>query len=441
MPHMTALISSGGDDEQQVVTNGSRVESFLLRNGTYDWSRDQAGVSFLQSAQDYGVPYITFFINAAPSHIANNGASCGWNFTANQTDAFADYMTTVLSHWTDEGIDIKYISPMNEPDNNRSDCGQEGMAVAPAYRSAIFNTLRDKLDQSSAAGVDIIADETSRVIEQGVPEDPAWLPQSTGSISNIAIHDYDFVSDAELGLYYQSVLNLTGGNVPPIKFTEICCSVNAANGPSAFGSQNDPTMANALIVARYIWQFLTITNAQSFDWWTAVAGLPCSPTVDGPQCATGINNTAGYNSGLIYIDGAYNTTKDYTLYPTKRAFMLKHFSYFHRPGSVRYDIPADTLPYGVNAFATKNGEDTIKRTLMDERNWKDTWNVLLFNNQTSSFNMSLEAPSAISTLYQVVKTDAEADWEEVDPMPEVTNGMVTFELPAESLYSLRFCAE
>ncbi len=67
----------GGNDTQEVVTNGSRVESLLFRNGTYDWNRDHAGVTFLQLAQKYAVPYITFFINAAPSHIATNGAACG----------------------------------------------------------------------------------------------------------------------------------------------------------------------------------------------------------------------------------------------------------------------------------------------------------------------------------------------------------------------------
>ncbi|ORX38035.1 glycoside hydrolase family 5 protein [Kockovaella imperatae] len=431
----------GGNDTHQVTTNGSRVESFLLRNGTYDWSRDHAGVHFLKEAQNYSVPYVTFFINAAPSHIATNGAACGWNFTANKTDEYADYMTTVLSHWVDHGIDIKYISPMNEPDNNRSDCGQEGMSVVPALRAPIINTLRDSLDNSSASCVGVIADETSRPYLQGIPENPHWLPEAYKCMSNTAVHDYDYVTDDQLAQYYQQVLNLTGGSPPPIKFTEICCSNSSGNGPSAFASQNDPTMTNALIVARYVWQFLTIANAQSFDWWTAVADLPCSPSIDGEQCATAVNNTAGYNSGLIYIDPNYNQTHDYNLYFTKRAFMMKHFAYFHRPGSVRYDVPSTQLPYGVNAFATKNGVYTIKRSAVEERNWAQTWNVLFFNNQSTSFNMTLEAPAAISHLYHVVKTDPSTDWEEVEPRPEITNGVVNFELPAESLYTLQFCAD
>ena len=434
---LTSLFS-GGNDTQQVTTNDSRVESFLLRNGTYDWSRDHAGVTFLKAAQQYVIPYITFFINAAPSHIAGNGAACGWDFTSNKTDEFASYISNVLSYWTDQGIDIKYISPMNEPDGNRSDCGQEGMLVAPDLRTPIFQSLRSHLDNSSAKCVDIIADETSRVVQQAAPEDPVWLPGSASSISNIAVHDYDFASDQDLATYFQSLQNLTGGNVPPVKFTEICCSVNAGFGPGAYGEQNDPTIGNALIDARYVWQFLTIAQAVSFDWWTAVASLPCSPSVDGQQCATAINETTGYNSGLIYIDPNYNQTRDYTLYTTKRAFMLKHFAYFHRPGSVRYDVPQDSLPFGVNAFATKGPGNTGSN---QARNAADTWNVLFFNNQTISFNFTLEAPSSISEIYKAVKTDNQTDWEMVQPMPQVTNGCVSFELPAESLYSIQFCAE
>lgn len=77
----------GGNDTQEVTTNTNRVESFLLRDGTYDWNRDHAGVTFLQMAQKYAVPYITFFINAAPSHIATNGAAWVQHFSTNATCA------------------------------------------------------------------------------------------------------------------------------------------------------------------------------------------------------------------------------------------------------------------------------------------------------------------------------------------------------------------
>ena len=414
----------GGNDTQEVTTNNSRVESFLLRNGTYDWSRDHAGISFLDMAKKYAVPYITFFINAAPSHIAGNGAACGWNMTSNKVDAFAEYISTVLSHWTDRGIDIKYISPMNEPDNSRWDCSQEGMGVSPLLRGPVIKSLRSHLDNSAAAKVDVIADETSQITTQAFPEDPIWLPKSAPYMSNIAVHNYDYPSDVALAEYYQSIRNLTDGeNFPPVKFTETCCSTTFGSGSDVFGEQNDPTMKNALIVARYVWQYLTIVQAESFDWWTAVANLPCSPKTDGIQCATAINNTAGYNSGLIYIDGNYNKTRDYNLYTTKRAFMLKHFAYFHRPGSVRYDVPQEQLPFGVNAVASRGG---------------GSWSVLFMNNQTHSFDLNVAVPQKTAKLVRLVQTTDSADWDDVTPLPPAKSGKVKFKLTAQSFLTLYF---
>ncbi|KYG40842.1 glycoside hydrolase family 30 protein [Acidomyces richmondensis BFW] len=425
----------GGNDTQQVTTNGSRVESFLLRNGTYDWNRDHAGVTFLQMAQQYAVPYITFFINAAPSHIATNGAACGWNMTANKIPEFANYIQTVLGHWLQNGIDIKYISPMNEPDNNRADCGQEGMAVAPELRAPVVTAVRSALNENTtAAKVDIIADETSQITTQAYPEYPIWLPGAAPCMSNIAVHNYDYPTDEALAIYYQEVQSLTGSHTPPVKFTETCCSTNAGHGSSVFGAQYDPTMANALIVARYVWQFLTIVQAQSFDWWTAVADLPCSPKIGGQMCATGINQTAGYNSGLVYIDGNYNDTHDYNLYYTKRAFMMKHFT-LHRPGSVRYDVQQDQLPFGVNAIASKH----VDASPSGYESWgRPVWNVMFMNNQSHEYDLTLMAPDQASRLAHVWQTTNEDDWCEVSHLAREDDGHISFELPAQSFWTLQF---
>ena len=424
----------GGNDTKQFTTIGSRVESFLLRNGTYDWGRDHAGITFLKMAQQYAVPYIAYFINAAPSHIATNGAACGWNMTAPTIPAFTQYITTVLSYWTNQGIDIKYISPMNEPDNNRADCGQEGMLVAPTLRSSVFKAFRSALNASPAAKVGIIGDETSQITTQALPEDPIWLPSSVSSLANIAVHNYDYPSDASLSTYYTSLLNLTNNHPPPVKFTETCCSTNAGSGSGVFGAQYDPTMANALIVGRYIWQFLTIVQAQSFDWWTAVTNLPCSPTVDGEQCATAINETSGYNSGLVYIDGDYNKTGDYRLWYTKRAWMMKHFAYFHRPGSVRLDVDHAQLPFGVNAVASTYTAPRVGKAGRGQQ----SWSVLFMNNQTSRFDFTLEAPGRQSRLTRYVQTTESVDWEDLKGLPVVKRGAVGITVPAVSFVTVVF---
>jgi len=367
--------ADGGPNANNVSVWEASVESFLLGNGTYNFSRDHAGVTFLKYAQEYEVPYITFFINAAPAAIASNHAACGYDLQASVIPAFASYITTVLSYWSDHGINISFISPMNEPDNNRASCTQEGMAVAPALRPSVFSAIRSSLDANpSARHVQIIGDETSQIL-QADAEYPIWLASASPYLSHIAIHNYDYPDDTNMTAWYDLTLGLTSGQPPPVMFTETCCSTTAGNGPAVFGAQYDPTITNALIVARYVWQFMTIAQAVGFDWWTAVTYLPCSPILDGPQCATNINETAGYNSGLVYIDPKYNQTHDYTLYLTKRFWTLRHLSFFIRPGAVRHAVDDAELPDGVEVL--------VSHAAMSGDRGSD-WHVTFFNNHTST---------------------------------------------------------
>ncbi|GAB7365878.1 hypothetical protein MBLNU230_g7208t1 [Neophaeotheca triangularis] len=433
----------GGPEDSERVWNteeAHRVESFLLRNGTYDWSRDAGGVNFLRRAQHYAVPYIMFFLNAAPSHIADIGASCGWNLTAPKIPEFVEYMQTVLSHWTEEGIDIKYISPMNEPDYDREGCSQEGMAVGPGLRSDVFQNLSKTLsNEPTTRKIGVMGDEISQVTTQAMPSYPIWLPSSLSSLSRIAIHNYDFPNDTSLAVYRSQVLELTDNNPPPIKFTETCCSTNNGTGSDVFGVQYDPTMTNALIVARYIWQFLTIVQAESFDWWTAVTYLPCSPAIDGPQCYREVNETAGYNSGLVYIDQNYNTTGDYGLYYTKRAFMMKHYAHFHRPGATRFEVPQEQLPVGVNAFASRAGGEREKHGYGrgHGKGEKQSWSVLFMNHEAEAVEVQFRLPSERARLERIVRTTPDSDWEVLERSPKARQGVVWFELPAQSLVTLR----
>jgi hypothetical protein len=423
-------VGGDGGNDTRVVNNAGRIaQSFLLRNGTYDFSRDRAGVTFMKMASQYAVPEITFFVNAAPSNISTNGAACGWDMPREKVPEFVNYIVKVLSYWTSQGIGIKWISPMNEPDVSRDACNQEGMFVGITKRPYVFSTLRTALNNASSTAVNsisIMGDETSQITTETILEYPLWLPAAQNSVSGISVHNYDFPDDLSLGLYRTLVNLQVGPNGPPVKFTETCCSTRAGSGIPIFGSQYDPTMQNALIVARYVWQFLTIVQASSFDWWLAVSFLPCSPALDGPSCdPKALAPTSGFNDGLVYVDPRYGQSQDYTLHYTKRAFMLKHFAYFHRPGSVRYDIKQTQLPSAVNAVASRSKDNS-------------TWNVLFMNAQNSTYNLTLQKPNAKANLVRVVQTTDQDDWLDVAPLP-VTNGTnVIYALPAMSLVTFQF---
>ena len=109
--------------------------------------------------------------------------------------------------------------------------------------------------------------------------------------------------------------------------------------------------------------------------------------------------------------------------------MMKHFAYFHRPGSTRLDIAQSQLPSGVNAIASTRYSSTSKQ---------QRWSVLFMNNQTSAYKLTLQTPGQHANLTQVVQTTGSADWYNVTSLPAVTNGQVAITLPGQSLVTLVF---
>jgi len=400
-----------------VTTPKAVAQSFLQPDGSYDWTSDKAGVKFLKIAQSYNVPSITFFVNSAPPPVSLNGASCGWDMTSGQVGAFATYLATVVSYWKNAGIHVSHISPMNEPDNNRAGCTQEGMGVAMGLRAPVFAAVQAALRNASAGDVGIIGDETSWLVEADA-EYPFWLSQAVDSLTAIAVHNYDFPGDAGVS-FYSWVASKTSSSLLPIRFTETCCSTSSGSGAWLFGAQYDPTIDGALVMSRYIWQFLTIANAESFDWWVALSPeMGCSPSSNA-TCATTVNSL-GWNDGLIYYDSSYSTSGDTMLYVTKRYWALRHFSYFIRPGATRFNVV--NPPSGVVAIATLND---------------GVWDVLFINEQNNAVTFNLILPGTNGVITGITQTTAQDDWATV-PVPPKGSNSVQLTLPPQSLLSVQF---
>ena len=163
----------------------------------------------------------------------------------------------------------------------------------------------------------IIGDETYWGVEADV-EYPLRLSRAKGSLTALAIHNYDFPTYGLFSSYAWIARTASG---LPIPFTETCCSTSGGAGPWLFGSQYDPTIVSALVTSRYVWPFLTLAKAESFDWWVALSGeMGCSPTADA-TCATQIKSN-GWNDGLIYFDPDHANNSNTQLYLTKRYWAL-----------------------------------------------------------------------------------------------------------------------
>ena len=439
-------MGASGDHDSTIVNNPGMpstrgVESFMKTDGTYDWTRDGCGVFFLRGAEAANVSSITFFVNAAPSGLnatTATSAPCGGSLEASAIPAFVNYIETVLAYWAGQGVTVDYISPMNEPDDSFSSCGQEGMEVSKSLRATVFQQLRAALTASTSAavkGVKIIGDETSQIASEALMNYGNWLPDTLKGqyIDAIAVHMYDWPDDATLLNYGQLVKNSSaGGSPPPIKMTEISSFQSADGmhrgwgwtGPQTMSSQYDPTMSSALDMARMIWQWLTLVNAESFDWWTAVSTMmPCFPSTNA-DCATIARNGSGWNDALIYIDGSYHTTKNYNFYLTKRFWVFRHFTNFIRPGSVRYDIPNEVLPYGTVAVASL-GTNNI-------------WQATFINRNDTAQVVTMKLPGSAATIEGLVQTTDDVDWGNVVWPKVAPNNDISFTLPARGVLTIQF---
>ena len=433
------------------------VESFMKTDGSFDWTRDGPGIYYLKAAVAANVSSITFFVNAAPSGLNATTvdlAPCSGTLETTAISAFVTYIETVVAHWTDQGIRIDYISPMNEPDNSFSSCGQEGMAVQQSDRTTVFQQLRLALSNSKSAAakaIKIMGDETSQIASQALIQYGNWLPQTltNQSIDAIAVHMYDFPDDPTILNYAQLVKNSSSGAPPPaIHMTEVSSFQSAPGihsewgwtGPHTMTSQYDPSISSALDLARMIWQFLTLANASSFSWWTAISTMmpPCSASAPGTTCSSAktVVNGTGWNDALIYIDPSYPTTKNYEFYLTKRFWVFKHFTTFHRPGSIRHDIPNALLPYGTVAIASSTGPTT--------NNNNNIWQVTFINRNDTAQDVTLKLPGTATTttnggkVLKCIQTTNDVDWGDV-ALPTVdAKNQIALTLPARGVLTVQF---
>ncbi len=321
------------------------AETFLVRPGVYDWSRDPGGVHFLDLARDHDVPVLTGFVNSAPSEWTTDALNCAGRLAPGSEGQYAKYLADVVRHLrVSDGITLSYVSPMNEPDSSFSHCKQEGMAVPPAQRADVVSALGSAL-AVEAPWARVIADESSKAFLQFLPEAHLWLssPAASKSVAVLGHHTYDYPSDAMLSAV--ALVGLRYGK--PTWTTEICCYDG-----SDFGSRYDPTMSSGMWLADSIWQDLSVTGDSAFYWWTALSKrIGCDPSV-ASACA-GQKNATGWNDGLLYYDPNYARDKNFDIYATKRFWVMANFSRFVRPSATRHAVAFQ--PPHVRLLAFKNG--------------------------------------------------------------------------------------
>ncbi|MFJ4205263.1 glycoside hydrolase [Streptomyces sviceus] len=384
------------------VTYAPRApETFVNGDGSYDWSKDKAGRTFLYAAAKYGVKDLIAFVNSAPAQWKTNAKSCGGYLKAENTQDFADYVADVTDHFAKQGVRFDYISPFNEPTNSFDDCGQEGMLVPVGQRDDIVRALGAE-QQARHQRTGIIADESSSTVSFNT-EVPQWIsqPDTAQYVDKLAHHTYNNPGDDQRAKIYETAKSVGKQSWS----TEICCF---GKGGTGWAQEYDPTIDGGLNLSRIIYKDFATAHDSAFQWWVAL-----SEQIGSDPLA---KNSEGWNDGLIYYDPNYATNGNQTLYFTKRYYALGQYSKFVRPGSVAHNVTG--VPDGVEVSTYDDHGKWV--VVVNNHNTTDTAVKLHFNSKS---------PVRAS---KAVRTSATESWANVTK-PSVRGGTASATLPARSI--------
>ncbi len=320
-----------------------RAESFETAPGVYDWNKDDNAVWFMKKAVELGVQEVVLFSNSPPERLTINGmaqVSAGEkkNILPENYDDFAVYVMDVAEHFVGEGVPVKFISPINEPQWDWFE-GQEGCHYEPSKIAKVYRAFLEELESRPAlSGVSLSGPESGEWKEDAVAYTSAILNDTVLNSHFDTIDNHSYWSDTASKAAYKRWIDANFPNVK-LRMSEWCEMVNGS----------DVTMDSAFHLAEVLVEDLTVLDVVSWQNWVGVA-------------------PGGYRDGLIYIN-----EEQKTLNPIKRLWGYGNYSRFIRPGYQRIAVSgsseeADAFRPVAFVGTNDNGGEELVLVLINEGN-------------------------------------------------------------------------
>ena len=327
-----------------------RAQSFETAPGVYDWSKDEGAVWFLNKVTELGAEEIVLFFNSPLERLTKNGMAHltpggeKSNIDPANYAEWAKYACDVAEHFIEEGIPVKFISPINEPQWDWAG-GQEGCHYEPTEIAAVYVAFLEEMQ--------------TRPLLEGVelsgPESGEWGGQTTKYVSALlnnlklkehlqAVDCHSYWTDTSAKISFRNWMDVRYPDVK-LRMSEWCEMVNGS----------DFSMDSAIVLAQTLAEDLTVLDVVSWSTWVGVA-------------------PGGYHDGLMYA--AEMGTGDISLVPLKRLWAYGNYTRYIRPGFTRVDIAGGDKLSAV-AFT---GEEEGKKKLV----------VVAINDQYEEVNIKLE---------------------------------------------------
>ncbi len=310
------------------------IESFMKKDGSYDWDADKNAVRVMKYALETGnVDTLIFFANSPHfTHTVTGQTSGGFtehfsNLAKDKYEAFAKYFIDIAEHFIEIGFPVKYISPINEPQWKwggdyvwQEGCHYEPIEVrdcCKAFAAELERRNSPLLLYTPESGN--IKDHTKEYYE--LLSSDELIMKHLGAF---AYHSYGSDNNAEEKISFGKWAR-ENVKAPRFDMSE-WCELPCKHDTKSFSS--------ALINARIIGEDLIYSGAESWSAWV------------------GVNQRDGaIRDGKCYCDGLLWASDDFSEYgKAMRYYAAAHYSKYIPKGSVRLDT-GFRASRGLNAFA------------------------------------------------------------------------------------------
>lgn len=326
--------SSGIKDEWR------RAESLLTPDGHFNFSSQAGQQWFLKAARERGVSSFLAFLNSPPVAFTLNHKAYAdkgeCNLPATAYQPLANYVVEAIKGLQQKNeINFQYLSPVNEPQWDWSDGGQEGNPYTNEQLAGLVRTLHTACGQSQLATKIVVTEAGHLKYLLDAADKPGKGNQvldlmQKGSVNYIgglstvdnviAGHSYFSTSPFSESLSIRKKLADRVAAVKGLSYWQSEYCILGDNNGEIDGQKRDTGMRSALYVARVIYADLVAANASSWQWWLAISPYD-------------------YKDGLIYID-KNKTDGAYT--DSKLLWAFGNYSRFIRPGMVRINATLNT---------------------------------------------------------------------------------------------------
>lgn len=297
--------------------------------GVYDLNRDSNAINAMKEAVRHGADTVVLFANSPPARLTKSGFTSGEgtgksNLPRENEEEFAKYLVDITELILKEGMPVKYLSPINEPQwdwkSGQEGCHYEPDEIISLSRKVVFELERRKLPVKisiNESGTWNDEKYTLTMYKRIMDDDVL-----SKAIDHYAVHSY-WASQKDkkiAALYFSQIKDMV-----PLHQTEWCEMVNG----KSLG------MDAALIMAKTIHEDMTILSTASWSHWLAVSRYD-------------------YRDGLVYVDVPSHKYK-----VAKRAWSLGNYAKFIDKGYKRIDAFTEDNDLFVSAYVNSRGDKTV----------------------------------------------------------------------------------